>query len=55
MDKEPGNKEGFAEGFGFKMPARGITMHVYALFEPSIKGLSLLFMLNAFFCKVELM
>ena len=32
VDKELGNKEGFAEGFDFKTPARGVATHVYASF-----------------------
>ena len=38
VDKELGNKEGFAEGFDFKSPERGVATHVYAAFEPSLKG-----------------
>ena len=40
VDKELGNKEGFAEGFDFRTPARGVATHVYASFEPSLKGRS---------------
>lgn len=40
VDKELGNKEGFVEGFDFKTPARGVATHVYASFEPSLKGRS---------------
>ena len=40
VDKELGNKEGFAEGFDFKTPARGVATHVYASFEPILKGRS---------------
>ena len=54
VDKDLGNKEGFAEGFDVKTPARGVATHVYASFEPSLKGLSFPFMLNAFSCQVEL-
>lgn len=38
MDRELGNKEGFADGFDFKPPERGVATHVYAAFEPSLKG-----------------
>ena len=37
VDKELGNKEGWAEGFDFKTPARGVATHVYAAFEPTLK------------------
>lgn len=40
LDKELGNKEGWAEGFNFKTPARGVATHVYAAFEPTLKGQS---------------
>ena len=54
VDKELGNKEGFAEGFDIKTPARGVATHVYASFEPSLKGLSFPFIFNAFSFQVEL-
>ena len=38
VDRELGNKEGFTEGFDFKTPERGVATHVYAAFEPSLKG-----------------
>lgn len=40
VDKELGNKEGFSAGFDFKTPERGVATHVYAAFEPSLKGQS---------------
>lgn len=40
LDKELGNKEGWAEGFDFKTPARGVATHVYAAFEPTLKSQS---------------
>ena len=54
VDKELGNKEGFAEGFDIKTPARGVATHVYASFEPSLKGLSFPFIFNAFSFQAEL-
>ena len=42
VDKELGNIEGFAEDFDYKTPARGVATHVYASFEPSLKGRSFL-------------
>jgi hypothetical protein len=38
VDRELGNKEGFMSGFEFKSPERGVATHVYAAFEPSLKG-----------------
>ena len=38
LDKELGYKEGWEEGFEFKTPARGVATHVYATFEPSLRG-----------------
>ena len=43
LDKELGNKEGWAEGFDFKTPGRGVATHVYAAFEPTLKSQSLAF------------
>ena len=38
VDKELGNKEGWSEGFDFKIPARGVATHVFAAFDPALKG-----------------
>ena len=37
-DRLLGNAEGWATGFDFKTPDRGVATHVYAAFEPSLKG-----------------
>ncbi|KAL8785851.1 MAG: hypothetical protein Q9195_008475 [Heterodermia aff. obscurata] len=39
VDRELGNAEGWSAGFDFKTPARGVATHVYAAFEPTLKGL----------------
>lgn len=39
VDRELGNKEGFEGGLDYKTPARGVATHIYAAFEPSLKGL----------------
>ena len=38
IDKELGNAEGWAEGFQRKDPAHGVATHVFAAFDPSLKG-----------------
>lgn len=38
VDRELGNAEGWSEGFDFKTPARGVTTHVVAAFDPALKG-----------------
>ncbi len=39
VDKELGNKEGWGK-FNYKSPGRGTATHVYASFDPSLKGIS---------------
>lgn len=33
-----GNSEGWRDGFKFKTLERGVATHIYAAFEPSLKG-----------------
>lgn len=33
-----GNSEGWRDDFKFKTLERGVTTHIYAAFEPSLKG-----------------
>ena len=41
IDRELGNTEAFAGGFDYKTPERGVATHIFAAFEPSLRGKSL--------------
>ena len=43
LDQGLGNKEGWAEGFDFKTPVRGVATYVYTAFEPTLKSQSFAF------------
>ncbi|KAL8718484.1 MAG: hypothetical protein Q9225_004385 [Loekoesia sp. 1 TL-2023] len=36
IDRDLGNAEGWWEGFDFNTPARGVTIHVVAAFDPAL-------------------
>jgi len=38
VDRMMGNFEGWKEAFDLKSPERGVATHVYAAFEPDLKG-----------------
>ena len=38
VDQELGNVEGFAKGFDYKSPERGVATHIFAALAPSLRG-----------------
>jgi hypothetical protein len=38
VDRFLGNFEGWKDSFDYKTPERGVMTHVYAAFEPDLKG-----------------